>query len=320
MLTTGDPAGIGPDVCLQMAQYDFDAKILAIGDIKMLRIRAETMGLKLKIIACDDISQAQKHKKNSLQVYHINCPHKVHAGILNYKNSSYVLKCIDFATDACVSKQADAMITSAVHKATINKADFAFSGHTEYIAELVNKKPVMMLAGDTLKVALLSTHLPLKDVSSYIDKQLIIDVVKIIHQDVKSLYNIKNPKIYLSGLNPHAGENGTLGDEETLHYIPAIKSLQQQGINITGVFAADTMFIPDNLKTCDVFLCSYHDQGLPVLKTLDFGNAINITLGLGFLRVSCDHGTALNLAGTNKSNCNSLKKACEFAINTHENY
>jgi 4-hydroxythreonine-4-phosphate dehydrogenase len=316
VLTSGEPAGIGVDVCLQIAVYDFAARIVVVGDITLLQERALMLGLNISFIQVTDIQKASKHKKNQLYVYNIRVAEKVEVGILNVKNSSYVLNCLDFAIQVCQEKKADVMVTSAVHKGIICEYGVNFSGHTEYLADATGKTPVMMLAGHTLKVALLTTHLPLKNVSQNINTNMIVKKIRIIHTDLGALYKIKNPKILLSGLNPHSGEDGKLGTEEQEHFYPAIKILQKEGIDVTGPLPADSMFSPQNIHKSDVFVCAYHDQGLSVLKTIDFSRSYNVTLGLGFLRVSCDHGTVLNLAGSGKSNPNSLKEAIYFAIDS----
>ena len=236
------------------------------------------------------------------------------AGKLNSDNSVYVLKMLDLAHNLCLQQKVNAMVTGPVQKSIINQAGFSFTGHTEYLADKTGSSPVMMLATEQLRVALATTHLPLKDVSKKITRESLTQTLVILDKFLKQQAGKQNPKILVCGLNPHAGEEGNLGDEEINTITPVIKKLKQQNMNLLGPLPADTLFTPKYLKHADAVLAMYHDQGLPVLKYSGFGRAVNITLGLPFIRTSVDHGTALDLAGTGKASNSSLIEAIKMAI------
>jgi 4-hydroxythreonine-4-phosphate dehydrogenase len=300
-LTTGEPAGIGINLTIMNAQKQH-LNFLTFADPDVLISRAKFLNLDLKITEKPTI------KAGELCVYPIKTKAKVVAGQLNTENADYVLETIKQATNYCL-KNNTALLTAPIHKGIINQSGVKFSGHTEYLAELSGvKKTVMMLATSGLKVALATTHLPLKDVSKNITKQSLIEVITIIDKE------LNNPKISVLGLNPHAGEDGYLGDEEIKIINPLIKELNKKGFKLKGTIPADTAFTKNNLVDTDVVLAMYHDQGLPVLKTLGFKKSINITLGLPFTRVSVDHGTALNLA-TSKNLKDISLGSFETAIN-----
>jgi len=249
-----------------------------------------------------------------LTVLPVELAEPVQCGKTNPLNSRYVLKTITKATKGCMDGLFDAMVTGPVHKGVINDAGFAFSGHTEYIAEITGGHPVMMLATPGLRVALVTTHLPLTEVSSAITHTRLRTVIRILEHDLRTRFNLDNPKILVCGLNPHAGENGHLGHEEIDIIEPVLEGLRQQGLNLQGPLPADTLFTPKYLASADAVLAMYHDQGLPVLKYIGFGKAVNITLGLPIIRTSVDHGTALDLAGTGKADIGSLLVALQTAL------
>lgn len=319
--TPGEPAGIGPDLAVLIAQQPLNCEFLAFSDPDLLLERARQTGLNLTIRLTTLDAPPQKHKSGELAIFPISLGYKSKPGQLDKRSAHYVLKTIETATQACLSKQCDALVTGPVNKAIINEAGFVFSGHTEYIADLSGGHPVMMLTTNSLRVALATTHLPLSQVPSAIDHETIEKVLRILNRDLAERFNIKVPRLLVCGLNPHAGEDGHLGREEIDVIIPIIKKLQQEGLNIIGPLPADTAFTPNHLKQTDVVLAMYHDQGLPVLKHAGFGNAVNITLGLPLIRTSVDHGTALDLAGRGDINSGSLQAAINCALtlcNKHE--
>ena len=312
--TPGEPAGIGPDLCLQLAQQDLPYQLIIIGSADLLRQRALELNLAIKIKAFNPEDHATTHAAGNLTVFNVDLIKPVICGKTNRLNSPYVLKTLSTATQGCIDGLFDAMVTGPVDKGIINDAGFAFSGHTEFIAEITGGYPVMMLATPGLRVALATTHLPLKDISAAITPECLNSVISILEQDLRTRFNIAKPKILVCGLNPHAGEKGHLGTEEITVITPVINTFKQQGLDIVGPLPADTLFTPKYLDTADAVLAMYHDQGLPVLKYQGFGNAVNITLGLPIIRTSVDHGTALDLAGTGKANLGSLLFALKTAL------
>lgn len=313
-LTPGEPAGIGPDLCIKLAQLNLDCEIVAIADPSLLQQRAEQLGMAITLKEFDITAAPAPQQAGTITVLPARLQAEVHCGVLNKDNSRYVLKTIDRATKGCLDGVFAAMVTAPVHKGIINDAGIAFSGHTEYIAEITGGHPVMMLATPGLRVALVTTHLPLAEVSRAITHNRLRTVIRILSQDLQSRFNLVNPKILVCGLNPHAGENGHLGHEEQTIIIPVLEGLRQQGLNLEGPLPADTLFTPKYLETADAVLAMYHDQGLPVLKHMGFGKAVNITLGLPIIRTSVDHGTALDLAGTGKADMGSLLYAVQTAL------
>lgn len=316
-ITYGEPAGIGPDLVLQLTEqvkkYP-NINFVIIGDKNVLRERAQQLGTN---IIFEEYTQPHLAKQ-TLQVLHV--PTIVHstAGILDKKNSRHVLNCLDTAIQGCLDKTFSALVTGPVHKGIINNAGIAFTGHTEYLAAKSNtSKVVMMLCENiseyNLRVALVTTHLPLNKVSEAITASELEETINILHHDLVQHFEIPAPKIYVCGLNPHAGEDGHLGEEEQKVIEPSLNKLRSQGLNLTGPLPADTLFVSKNLNQADAVVAMYHDQGLPILKHLGFGQAINVTLGLPFIRTSVDHGTALELAGTGKANADSLFNAIELA-------
>ncbi|WP_455217656.1 4-hydroxythreonine-4-phosphate dehydrogenase PdxA [Kaarinaea lacus] len=319
LITPGEPAGIGPDIVLQMASQPIEARVVCIADVSTMRERASLLDLDIQINEVTDISAVQKHRPGKLDVLAVGLEQPVIPGQLNSANAPYVLDCLRLAVELISSKQAHALVTGPVHKGIINEAGIAFTGHTEFLAELTSGTPVMMLAADTLRVALVTTHLPLSQVSASITSEKLRQVITILHHDLVEDFDIAQPEILICGLNPHAGEDGHLGREEIEIIEPVIKELRQQGMKLTGPLPADTLFTPHHLQQADAVLAMYHDQGLPVLKHVGFGHAVNITLGLPIIRTSVDHGTALDLAGTGKANAGSLHTALDLAIQLSNN-
>lgn len=312
LVSSGEPAGIGPDICLALATSNLP--VVVMGDWKMLAERAEL--LQLNIEFCEyQPDEPYRYRPNLLTVYPISCAHPVIAGKLDTKNSPYVINMLTTAVEACLQEEFSALVTAPVNKAIINQAGIPFTGHTEFLADYCKTETVvMMLACETMKLALITTHLPLLAVATNITSSLIINVITQLDITLKTDFGITTPTIYVTGLNPHAGEGGYLGREEIDTIIPALDQLREQGINAIGPLPADTIFIPENVKQADVFVAMYHDQGLPVLKYAGFGHAVNITLGLPVIRTSVDHGTALDLAGTGQAEANSLLAAVTTAI------
>ena len=313
-LTPGEPAGIGPDLCVKLAQQNLSCQLVVVADPEMLMQRAQILGLRIKLNEFNPELPSVVQEAGHLTVAPVKLNEKVVCGQTNALNSRYVLRTIEIAAKGCIDQLYSAMVTAPVQKSIINEAGFSFTGHTEYIADITGGYPVMMLATEGLRVALVTTHLPLKDVSSSITSPSLESVIKILHHDLKKRFNINQPRILICGLNPHAGENGYLGREEIDVIIPVIEKLRQQGLNLIGPLPADTIFTPKYLDAADVVLAMYHDQGLPVLKYQGFGQSVNITLGLPIIRTSVDHGTALDLAGTGNANIGSLEYALQTAL------
>ncbi len=314
-LTPGEPAGIGPDLCLQYLQKQHECQTVIIANPELLESRAKLLNLPIRFTEFRPDEAPKIQEKGVCCIWPVKMQTFCEVGKLNPLNSRYVLKTITRATKGCIQGVFDAMVTGPVHKAAINNAGFDFSGHTEFIAGLTGGHPVMMLATPGLRVALVTTHLPLAKVSQSITQNTLRRVVQILHQGLQDQYNIKNPRILVCGLNPHAGEGGHLGTEEIEIIEPAIRMMRKQGLDLQGPLPADTVFTPKYLQSADAVLAMYHDQGLPVLKYKGFGQATNVTLGLPIVRTSVDHGTALELAGSGTADVGSL----EYAINTaHE--
>lgn len=312
-LTPGEPAGIGPDLCIRLAQSDQPCELIAICDPNLLEQRAFELKLPLTLQEFKP-EIPTLHTAGKLSILPISLAATAKPGQLNVRNARYVLDTIKFATQGCLTQQFHAMVTAPVHKAIINDAGIAFTGHTEFIADLTGGHPVMMLATAGLRVALLTTHLPLSEVSAAVTPERLEKTIVILNHDLKHYFGIDEPTILICGLNPHAGENGHLGTEEISVIEPVLRKLRQQGLQLQGPLPADTLFTPKYLDHADAVLAMYHDQGLPVLKYKGFGNAVNITLGLPIIRTSVDHGTALDLAGTDKADLGSLRVALSTAL------
>jgi len=313
-LTAGEPAGIGPDLCIQLAQQDLPCECVVIASPQLLQQRAEQLGVPLQIKIFDGNLPASPQQSGVLTVLPVELAEPVCAGRLNVANSRYVLKTLTKATKGCLDGVFNGMVTAPVHKGIINDAGFTFSGHTEFIAELTGGHPVMMLATPGLRVALVTTHLPLAEVSRAITHARLRAVIRTLDHDLRTRFGIVEPKILVCGLNPHAGEGGHLGREEIEIIEPVLESFRKQGLNLHGPLPADTLFTPKYLDSADAVLAMYHDQGLPVLKHMGFGQAVNITLGLPIVRTSVDHGTALDLAGTGNASISSLQYALQTAL------
>ena len=314
-VTPGEPAGIGPDLIIQLSQQKQQAQLVVIADKQMMQQRAKQLKIPASFVDYQPNSNASINPENQITILDIKCLEPVKAGVLNKENAHYVLETLTRATQGCIAKEFDAIVTAPLHKGIINDSGVTFSGHTEFLAELTQAElPVMMLAADSLRVALATTHLPLKDVSAAISRESLTQVITILHHDLVNKFGLKTPHILICGLNPHAGEGGHMGMEEIETIEPVIESLKNQGMNLSGPLPADTLFTPKYLETADAVLAMYHDQGLPVLKHVGFGHAINVTLGLPIIRTSVDHGTALDLAGTGKATTGSLISAINTAI------
>lgn len=312
--TPGEPSGIGPDLIIQLAQQGLDADIVAIGNRQLFEARAAQLGLPIQLHAYDPERPKQPWNPGELCYYSLPLQQPVVAGQLNPANANYVLESLNIAIDGCVNGSFDAYITGPAHKGVINEAGIAFSGHTEYLAERTGtEQVVMMLATEGLRVALATTHLPLKDVPTAITEANLTRVIRILHHDLVAQFGIAHPRILVCGLNPHAGEGGHMGREEIEVIEPVLEQLRRDNICLKGPLPADTLFTPKVLDGADAVLAMYHDQGLPVLKYKGFGNAVNVTLGLPIIRTSVDHGTALDLAGTGNADSGSLRTALEYA-------
>ena len=312
-ITSGEPAGIGPDICLSLADRVDERPIVVLADINMLRDRAKTLNQTVDII--EYMGQVESSKQGELFVEHVPLDEDVVLGELNPKNSAYVLEQLRRSAFYAMQGESVGVATAPVQKSVINDAGIHFSGHTEYYQEFAGvDRVVMMLATKTLRVALATTHLALRDVADAITQERLHQVIDILIHDLKTKFKIEHPHILVCGLNPHAGEGGYLGMEEIEVINPVLESYSEQGINMSLSMPADTLFTPENLKDADAVLAMYHDQGLPVLKSQGFGEAINITLGLPFIRTSVDHGTALSLAGTGQAKSSSLHVAVDLAL------
>ena len=315
VITPGEPAGIGPDLCVALAQRDWPVELVICADADLLLNRAAMLGLPLELLPYQSASPATPQRAGTLTLLAINAPQQVQPGHLDVANGAYVLETLTRACDGCLAGEFAALITGPVHKGVINDGGIAFTGHTEFFAERAGcERVVMMLATEELRVALATTHLPLKDVSAAITRDSLHEIITILHQDLQQKFAIARPHIFVCGLNPHAGEGGHMGREEIDVITPALDELRAQGIQLTGPLPADTLFQQKYLQYADAVLAMYHDQGLPVLKYQGFGRAVNITLGLPFIRTSVDHGTALELAGRGTADAGSFITALNLAI------
>ena len=312
-LTSGEPAGIGPDLCVMLAQEARAFDLLVLADVSLLRQRAVQRGLPLELESYVP-TQPVARTAGKLSVLHLPLAEPCVPGQLNLANSDYVLTLLDRAARGCLGGEFCAMVTAPVHKGVINDAGIAFQGHTEYLQACAEApQVVMMLAGAGMRVALATTHFALKDVPAQITPTHLETTLRIIDHDLRERFGIVHPRILVAGLNPHAGESGHLGLEEIEIIEPVLNKLRAAGMNLIGPLPADTLFNPDRLKQADCVLAMYHDQGLPVLKFASFGAGVNITLGLPFIRTSVDHGTALDLAGSGEIDSGSLTVAIQTA-------
>lgn len=320
-ITPGEPAGIGPDLVLQLqagqtknkGASTLGATLIVIADPKLLGQRAKILGI--DFLPFHIMSDKDDIDDGKINIWSVPLSVNVEAGSLDPKNASYVIECLEQAVQFCEQNICQAMVTGPIQKSTINDAGIAFSGHTEWLGTRTKtSKVVMMLASRNLRVALATTHLALKDVPDAIQLDSLLQTIGIIDSDLKKHFNIKSPRIHVCGLNPHAGEGGYLGTEEIDTINPAIEQARDLGIDVTGPLPADTAFTPSNLAKADIVLAMYHDQGLCVLKHQGFGEAANITLGLPIIRTSVDHGTALDIAGSGKADLGGLQTALKIAI------
>lgn len=314
IITAGEPAGIGPDIVLQLAQQAWEFPWLVAADKTLLQQRAEQLHYPITLIEYSSEQTATQTQANQLTVLPISTAEPVQAGTLNAANAEYVLQTLIQASQACLQGEFSALVTAPIHKGIIADSGKKFSGHTEFLAQLTNtEKVVMMLACPSMRVALVTTHCPLSQVPELITPDHLTSTIKILHSALQQQFHIEQPCIAVCGLNPHAGEQGHLGREEIDVIIPVLDTLNAQGYQLLGPIPADTAFNKKMLDQVDVVLTMYHDQGLPVLKHAGFGQAINMTLGLPFIRTSVDHGTALDIAGTGEADASSLSYALNMA-------
>jgi len=315
VVSSGEPAGIGPDIALALAARRFAARLAVLGDLNLLRSRAKLLGSRVELVACSEPGDVAPHEPGRLGVLPIALPARAEPGKLDTRNAPYVLAMLRRGAELCVAGAARALVTAPVQKSVITQSGVPFSGHTELLAELTGApQPVMLLAGKSLRVALATTHLPLRAVAAALDRAKLESLIRIVHRDLTRRFRIERPRVLVLGLNPHAGESGTLGTEEQTVIEPAVRALASEGLDVVGPASADTAFTPESLARCDVVVAMYHDQGLPVLKALSFGEIVNVTLGLPIVRTSVDHGTALALAGTGRARPDSLFAAVELAL------
>ena len=314
-ITAGEPAGIGPDVLLAIAQQEWPADLVAVADPGLLARRADLLGLSIQLDTFQADQEPRRHQAGRLAVSAVTLAEPEIPGTLNPANAGYVVNTLQQAAQGCLDRRFDAMVTAPVQKSVINDAGTPFSGHTEFLAaETGTDRVVMLLASGELLFALATTHLPLAEVPAAVTPELLEQTLTILHTDLIARFGLANPRISVLGLNPHAGEGGHLGREEFEVIIPTLDKLRGQGLQLTGPLPADTAFNAATREQTDAYLAMYHDQGLPVLKFAGFGEAVNVTLGLPIVRTSVDHGTALGIAGSGQANAGSLKAALALAI------
>ena len=312
LISPGEPSGIGYDILFDLVNQKFSSDIIIVTSYNLLLERAKILKKKINFVKVDiNDKNIPKLKRNDIIVHDIKCNKKVEIGKPSIKHASLIIESLNKCINSCLEKRADAMVTGPVQKYILLKYGEKFSGHTEYIATKTGGTPIMMLHSKKIKIALLTTHVPLKNVPKLIKIERIKEYVKIISKDLHKKFGIKNPRINICGLNPHSGEDGYIGKEEKEIISPAISSLKKSGYNVFGPFSADTIFTKNN---ADIILAMYHDQALPVIKTIGFGSIVNTTLGIPIIRTSVDHGTALDIAGTNKADASSLISAIKAAI------
>jgi 4-hydroxythreonine-4-phosphate dehydrogenase len=311
-LTAGEPAGIGPELIASLADEDFGADLIVIANAQLLAERARGIGVELDLP--EHNAQAGPSRPGQLRVIDVALGTPSRAGQLDPANAGYVLDTLALAANGASSGEFDAIVTAPVHKGVINDAGIPFSGHTEFLAARAQRDVVMMLVAGTLRVALATTHLPLSAVPAAITRECLLGHLRILDHDLRSRFDIKAPAIAVLGLNPHAGEGGHLGREEIETITPVLEQLRADGLNLIGPLPADTAFVPRHLEHFDAVMAMYHDQGLPVLKHAGFGHAVNVTLGLPYVRTSVDHGTALDLAGSGRADAGSLREAIRLAV------
>jgi len=314
-LTSGEPAGIGPDLCLQLARTERRCELVCLGDRELLRSRARALGIRDLELRDYDPLRTRSAPPRTLSVLHTPLEVEATPGQLDVRNAHAVLAMLDRAIDGCRSGEFDALVTAPVQKSVLLDAGIAFSGHTEHLAaRCAAPRPVMMLAAGSFRVALATTHLPLSAVSAAITGPMLCETIEILDRDLRRWWRLDPPRLAVCGLNPHAGEGGHLGSEDGEVIAPAVARMRSRGLNVAGPFPADTIFVPRLMDQYDVVLAMYHDQGLPVIKHTHFDTAVNVTLGLPIVRTSVDHGTALELAGTGRAEVGSLKAALTMAL------
>jgi 4-hydroxythreonine-4-phosphate dehydrogenase len=309
-VTSGEPAGIGPDICLALARSEFATKVVVLGDRDMLEARARQLGSRVRLR-----DPAAPNAPDSIACLHIPLSYACRAGTLDSRSAPYVIALLDRAVAGCRTGEFAALVTAPVHKGVINDGGIPFVGHTEYLAErTAAAQVVMMLTGGGLRVALATTHLALKDVPGKLTREGLERTIRVLCAELAGRFGISGPRILVAALNPHAGEGGYFGPEEIEVIGPVVDKLRAEGLRLTGPLPADTLFVPERLANADCALAMYHDQGLPVLKYASFGRGVNITLGLPMIRTSVDHGTAIDLAGTGRAQPDSLIEAVEAAV------
>ena len=312
-VTLGEPAGIGPEIVAALATTDLPADLIAVGDKDVLLLAAQSRGIALALEPDDGQWRSERHA-GSLRYVHIPARAAVTPGRLNVDNAAYVVDMLARAADGCLHGEFDALVTAPVHKGIINDAGIAFRGHTEFFAARAQCNVAMLLVAPGLRVALATTHLPLAQVPAAITASGLVQILRIVYNDLRTRFRIAQPRIAVLALNPHAGEGGHLGEEEIRVMAPILDGLRAEGMQLDGPLSADTAFVPAKRAHYDAYLAMYHDQGLPVLKALGFGDSVNVTLGLPFVRTSVDHGTALDLAGTGKADPASMVAAAQMAM------
>ncbi len=320
LITSGEPASISSEItikALKKLKKDCDAQLIIITDPYLIKYELRNLNQSAKLNILDKSLNFDDYKQDCINIFPIKLNEKTFPGILNKKNSDFVINSIKTSVNLLYQNKANAIVTNPINKFIMKSKNFKFNGHTEYLGHLskLNKNPVMMLESDQLKVVPLTTHIPISSVSKKINTKMIIEKINVLNNELADIYKIKNPKIYISGLNPHSGDRGEIGKEELTIIVPAINTLKELGLNVKGPFPGDTLFQKNKIKDYDVAVCMYHDQALIPIKTLYSGNIINITLGLDFIRTSPDHGTALDIAGKKKANPNSLILAIKKAQN-----
>ena len=314
-ITPGEPAGIGPELMLALAEQDWPMELVVIADPALIQSRAKALGKPLTLLPYQPEQAPRPQRAGTLTIEPIKLAVPAEAGVLNEANGLYVLETLKRASNGNMNGEFAAVVTGPVHKGIINKAGVSFSGHTEFFAQQANVPDVvMLLATPGLRVAQVTTHIPLAYVAKAITEDRLSKIIRILHAELKSKFALPQPRIYVCGLNTHAGEDGHLGREELEIIIPTLETLRAEGMDLVGPLSSDTVFQPKYMEDADAFLAMYHDQGLPVLKYIGFGQAVNITLGLPFIRTSVDHGTALELAGTDKIDAGSMLCALKQAI------
>jgi len=313
LVTLGEPAGIGPDLGVLLSKHNLDKNIIIIADPILLTASAKKLKKKIILNILDNIHSATKSGPNVINIFPVKLNYRNKPGTLNPKNASYVIDTIKTAANLCINGNASAMVTGPISKSVLNKAGFKISGHTEFLASLCKSQSVMMLMNSKMKIALHTTHVPLHDVKKFVTKTLLSKTITIVNEDLKKKFKIKKPRILVTGLNPHAGEDGLLGSHDEKIIKPTVKKMNQKGILVNGPVAADTAFLKKNLDAHDVILTMYHDQGLPVIKFNNFKKTVNITLGLPIIRVSVDHGTGMDLVGTGKIDISSFVESIKVA-------